>query len=60
MELLSQIEPINQFLILILIGIAKILQKFPALNYHFEETAPRMLIFPIQLEMLAQRIDPLG
>ena len=56
----AQIQFIDQFFITIGFGFAQIIEQTPAMRDHLKQAATRRMIFPVDLKVLIQMLDPTG
>jgi hypothetical protein len=57
-RLMPKVQLPDQILVTISFRFAQIIEQTPALRDHFEQAAPRRMIFPVNLEVLSQMLDP--
>ena len=58
--LFTKLQFFGDRLIAVSVRVMEVIQQTPALTHHYEQTAPRAVIFQVLLEVLAQMVDPLG
>ena len=60
MDLLTDSELCNNCTVALNVLLSKIVEKAAALTYHLEQTASRMVVLVVNLEMLGKLCDALG
>jgi hypothetical protein len=60
LALFAQIQFVDQFFITIGFCFAQIIEQTPAMRDHLKQAATRRVIFPVDLKVLSQMLDPAG
>jgi hypothetical protein len=60
LALFAQIQFVDQFFITIRFCLAQIIEQTPAVRDHLKQAATRRVIFPVDLKVLSQMLDPAG
>ena len=60
LALFAQIQFVDQFFITIRFCLAQIIEQTPAMRDHLKQAATRRVIFPVDLKVLSQMLDPAG
>jgi hypothetical protein len=60
LALFAQIQFVDQFFITIGFCLAQIIEQTPAVRDHLKQAATRRVIFPVDLKVLSQMLDPAG
>ena len=60
LPLFAQIQFVDQFFITIGFCFAQIIEQTPAMRDHLKQAATRRVIFPVNLKVLSQMLDPAG
>jgi hypothetical protein len=58
--LFAQVQFVDQFFVTIGFCFAQIIEQTPAMRDHLKQAAPRRMIFPIDLKVFSQMLDPAG
>ena len=58
--LFAQVQFVDQFFITIGFCFAQIIEQTPAMRDHLKQAATRRVIFPVDLKVLIQMLDPTG
>jgi hypothetical protein len=59
-RLFAQVQLVDQSFITIGFCFAQIIQQTSAMRDHLKQAAPRRMIFPVDLEVFGQMLDPVG